>query len=89
MTTIADVFSTAGVLFLGNWEFLALVVLLIVFAIMVGQSRVGSPATLVIMLFLSYALSLLGNPWVGFFYAVVLATGVVISLAILQIAKQQ
>jgi len=89
VTTIADIFSQAGTLFAGNWELLAIVFLLIAFAILVGQSRVGAPATIVVMLFLSYALSLLGDPWVGFFYVVVLATGVVIGLAVLQIAKQQ
>lgn len=89
MATVAEIFSTSGTLFLGNWELLALVFLLVVFAILLGQARVGSPATIVVMLFLSYALSLLGSPWVGFFYVVILATGVVISLAILQITKQQ
>lgn len=89
MATFADVMSSAAILFFGQWELLALVVVLIAFAVFLAQSKAGAPATIVVMLFLSYAFSLLGAPWVGFFYAVIFVTAVVIARAILQIGQQQ
>jgi len=89
MATLADVFGDAATLFFGNWELLALVSVLIAFAVFLAQSRAGSAATIVVMIILSYAFSLLGAPWVGFFYAIIFVTGVVIALAILQIGQQQ
>lgn len=89
MVTISELFSTAGLLFFGQWELLALIALLIGFTVFLAQSKSGAAATLVIMLFLSYALSLLGSPWVGFFYAIIFVTAVVIARAILQIGQQQ
>jgi|TARA_Y100000034_G_C6826651_1_gene372751 hypothetical protein len=89
MASLADILSESAILFFGNWELLALVAVLIGFAVFLAQSRAGAPATLVIILFLSYALSLLGQPWVGFFYTVIFVTAVVIARAILQIGQQQ
>ena len=87
--SLADVFSTAGKLYMGNWEFATIIVLLIAFTVLLAQTKLGSPATIVIMLFFSYALFLLGEPWTGLFYAVILVTGVVIARAILRIGQQQ